>query len=78
MKQIMQLGKYAWQSMQERLISTDEELDDLYGAMKAASNVKIADQFQEKDYWVETLLTMGAGKFKYLAIFDPTLMSVQV
>jgi hypothetical protein len=61
--QITQLGRYAWKSMQERLVSTDEDLDDLFGAMKAASNGKTTNQFDEKDYWVETLLTMGAGKF---------------
>jgi hypothetical protein len=66
--QMKELGSYAWQKTKERLASPDEESEDMFKAMMASSGGKHGVQFEEKDYFVETLLMMGVGK----SLLSPT------
>ncbi|KAM0691511.1 hypothetical protein Q7P36_010282 [Cladosporium allicinum] len=70
--QMKELGSYAWQKTKERLASPDEESEDMFKAMMASSGGKHGVQFEEKDYFVETLLMMGVG----VLTSGPTLSSV--
>lgn len=66
--QMKELGRYAWQKTKERLASPDEQSEDIFKAMMSSSGGKHGVQFEEKDYFVETLLMMGVGK----SLLSPT------